>query len=199
MKRLPFERPTNYYDERLFPIDEKICSLLNERKELSNQNPGCPPNEIISNWAGKYGFYEEYLQTLFSTMRQEDYFKPRIEPSEFIKHVPVFKTFENEGIMYTVTFVRQYSNASVIYLYIDWDATNNALNDLDNHRFFELSIDDTFDCRSEGGGGTQGHISNNFIVSPPLPDHFSGIELVFKEGLPFSDNPTGLEFVIQLD
>lgn len=35
MKRMTFERPTDYYDERLYTIDEKICALLKERKELS--------------------------------------------------------------------------------------------------------------------------------------------------------------------
>ena len=40
MQRMPFERPTDHYDERLSSIDEKICSLLKERKDLSNGNPG---------------------------------------------------------------------------------------------------------------------------------------------------------------
>ncbi len=35
MQRMNFERPTDYYDERLYTIDEKICALLKERKELS--------------------------------------------------------------------------------------------------------------------------------------------------------------------
>lgn len=29
MKRMPFERPTEHYDERIFNIDEQICALLN--------------------------------------------------------------------------------------------------------------------------------------------------------------------------
>lgn len=32
MQRMSFERPTDYYDERLYTIDEKICALLKERK-----------------------------------------------------------------------------------------------------------------------------------------------------------------------
>ncbi|MCU5463071.1 hypothetical protein [Bacillus cereus] len=35
MQRISFERPTDYYDEKLYTIDEKICALLKERKELS--------------------------------------------------------------------------------------------------------------------------------------------------------------------
>lgn len=32
MKRMPFERPTDHYDERIFPIDKQICELLNNAK-----------------------------------------------------------------------------------------------------------------------------------------------------------------------
>jgi hypothetical protein len=27
MKRMPFERPTEHYDEKIFPIDEQICTF----------------------------------------------------------------------------------------------------------------------------------------------------------------------------
>lgn len=53
--------------------------------------------------------------------------------------------------MYTVTFIRQYANASVVYLYSDWDSVNDAFNENKPHSFFQLSIDDTYDCWSEGG------------------------------------------------
>ncbi|PGP31625.1 hypothetical protein CN989_29265, partial [Bacillus cereus] len=39
MKTMSFERPTDYYDDRLYTIDEKICELLKERKELSGGDP----------------------------------------------------------------------------------------------------------------------------------------------------------------
>lgn len=52
MKRMPSDRPAEHYDERLLSIDEKICSLLKQRKELSD-NPGYPQLEVISNWAEK--------------------------------------------------------------------------------------------------------------------------------------------------
>lgn len=28
MKQMPFERPTDHYDERILSIDEQICALL---------------------------------------------------------------------------------------------------------------------------------------------------------------------------
>ena len=125
----------------------------------------------------------------------EGEFKPRVEPTKFQKHIPVFKTYEHKGIMYTVTFIRQYANASVIYLYSDWDSTN----EVKSHSFFQLSIDDTYDCWSEGGGGTDGHMSHHFVVSPALPNNLSGISLRFKElGMPFKKGQAMLEFEIQL-
>ncbi|MCU5470472.1 hypothetical protein [Bacillus paranthracis] len=195
MKRMGFERPTDYYDERLYTIDEKICALLKERKELSDGNPGFPRDEAIYKWAKQYEFYPDYLNSLFSSMMDEGEFKPRVEPTKFQKHIPVCKTYEYKGIMYTVTFIRQYANASVIYLYSDWDSTN----EVKPHSFFQLSIDDTYDCWSEGGGGTDGHMSHHFVVSPALPNNLFGISLRFKElDMPFRKDQAMLEFEIQL-
>ncbi|MBG0961903.1 hypothetical protein [Bacillus sp. SRB1LM] len=196
MKRMTFGRPTNYYDERLYTIDEKICALLKERKELSAGDPGFPHDKAIYKWAKQYGFYPDYLNSLFSSMMDEGEFKPRVEPTTFKKHIPVFKTYEDKGIMYTVTFIRQYANASVVYLYSDWDSTH----EVKPHSVFQLSIDDTYDCWSEGGGGTDGHMSHHFVISPALPNNLSGISLQFKElDMPFRKDQAVLEFEIQID
>lgn len=97
-----------------------------------------------------------------------------------------FKTYEHNGVMYTVTFIRQYANASVVYLYSDWDSTDEDFIENKPHSFFQLSIDDTYDCWSEGGGGTDGHMNHQFVISPVLPDNLSGISLRFKElSIPF--------------
>ncbi|KFM99811.1 chorismate mutase [Bacillus clarus] len=200
MQRTSFERPTDHYDERLYSIDEKICSLLKERKELSNGNPGFPPDEAISNWSEQNGFYPDYLNSLFSSMMDEDLFKPLIEPTKFLKHIPVFKNFEHKEIMYTVTFIRQYTNASVVYLYSDWDPMNDVFNEQKVHDSFQLSINDTYNCWSEGASGGNGHMGFHFVISPALPDNPSGISLLFKEhSMPYSDKPARLEFEMKLD
>lgn len=50
MRRMPFERPTEYYDEKLLPIDEELCSLLQQRKQVSHNNPGYPKlSKILQN------------------------------------------------------------------------------------------------------------------------------------------------------
>ena len=200
MQRMPFERPTDHYDERLSSIDEKICSLLKERKELSNGHPGFPHDEAIYNWAKQYGFYPDYLNSLFSSMMDEEEFKPRVEPAKFKKHIPVLKTYERNETVYTVTFIRQYSNAGIIYLYKEWDSKNKKLNEKNAHSLIELSIKDTYDCWTEGWTGTEGHVSYQFIVSPALPDTLSGISLRFKDrSMPFMKDPAVLEFEIRLD
>ena len=74
--------------------------------------------------------------------------------------------------MYTVTFIRQYSNASVINLYKEWDPKNNTLNENNTHSLVELSINDTYDCWSEGWTGTDGRTTTNssfpllFLIIP---------------------------------
>ena len=203
MKQMPFERPTNHYDERILSIDEQICALLKQRKELSNNNPGFPPDDVISNWAIKYDLYEDYLNSLFGALRMADFFKLRVEPTGFRKHLPVLKSVEIDEHFYSVTAIRQYDNASVVQLHIDWDESDDSAIDRINRRnnnTFELFIGEQYDCWQDRAGGSTGHYTYNFIVSPPLPDDISGLDLVFREYIdPFKDKPTGLEIALHLD
>ncbi|MBP1081393.1 MULTISPECIES: hypothetical protein [Bacillus] len=88
-EKIPFERPTDHYDERILSINEQICALLKQRKEISNNNPGFPPLEEISRWAEEYGHYEELLRSIFLTLMDEDEFRPVVEPKDFRKYIPV--------------------------------------------------------------------------------------------------------------
>lgn len=195
----PTESSNAYYNEVFLSIDKKICELLNQRKEVLGENTIFPPDEVVSSLADEYDLQEEYLQSLFTTMAMEASLKPMVVPVEFKKYVPVLKIYENDGVIYTVTFIRQYANASVLYLDTDWEETKDNIEVNYSSDFFELSINDTYDCRSEGGGGTTGHMSQNYIISPALPDDVTGIELIFKEpGRPFKANSTGFEFTIKL-
>lgn len=201
MKRNSIERSSNNYDEQLFSIDEQICTLLKKRKELSIDHPGFPPDEVLSKWATKFDLYEEYLSSLFGTVRMYDYFKPKVEPSGFRKHLPVLKSVEVDEKLYTVTFIRQFENTSVIHLNIDWNETIDTRIDLRlNHNHFALFIEEAYDCRNDRSSGSTGNFMHTFIVSPPLPDDISGTTLVFKEYSDvFNDKATGLEIVIHLE
>nr|WP_263323283.1 hypothetical protein [Neobacillus sp. Marseille-Q6967] len=207
MKRMPFERPTDYYDERISYIDEQICALFKQRKEISRNNPGFPHLEDIASWAKKYGLYEDFLNSIFSTLRMEEEFKPRIEPVNFLKHIPILKSVEKDGRLYTITFIRQFENASVVQLNIDWDDTTEEPENIEairhhrplhQHNFIELSIGEDYECRSNRGGGSGGHYRQNFIVSPPIPDDPSDLQFVFKEYQDFyKSKSTGLEIVFK--
>lgn len=207
MKRMPFECPTEHYDERISSIDEQICALLKQRKDISNNNPGFPFPEFISIWSGKYGLYEDLLNSIFSTLRMEEEFKPRVEPKNFIKHIPILKSIEIDERLYTLTFIRQFENASVVQLNIDWNETTDVdLEALRHHRpihphsFIELSLGEHYECRSDRGGGSEGHQRQNYLVTPPIPDDPSGLKFVFKEYQDFyKGKPTGLEIVFDLD
>ncbi|MGE7918935.1 hypothetical protein ACQKM9_08290 [Viridibacillus sp. NPDC093762] len=201
MKRSSIEQSSNHYDEQLFSIDEQICTLLKQRKEISIDRSGFPPDEVLSKWATKFDLYEEYLSSLFGTVSMHDYFKPRVEPSGFRKHLPVLKSVEINEKIYTVTFIRQFENASVVHLNIDWNETNETLIDRHfNHNHFTLSIGQAYDCRNDGASGSTGNFVHTFTVSPPLPDDISEMTLVFKEYSDvFNDKATGLEIVIHLE
>jgi len=198
MKRMRFERPTEHYDERLYPIDEHLCSLLKQRKEISNNDPGFPPLEDISRWAEKYNLYEDLLRTIFGVLKNDNEFRPQVEPTKFQKYIPVSKSVENDQTLYSVPFIRQYANASVVNFTIDWEIKDEE--PFHRHSFWELSIGEEYDCRQTGGGGTEGHLNYSFLVSPPLPDDISGLNLVFWEKkTPFQGKATGLEINMHLE
>lgn len=200
MKRMPFERPTTQYDERINEIDERLCELIKKRKEISNSNPGFPPLEYISNWSKKFELYEDLLQSLFGSLWNEEQFRPFVEPNGFRMHLPVLKSIEINNRLFSVIFIRQYTNSSVVNFNIDWDSTIDASRSQLSHSHFKLFLGQQYDCRMISGGGSEGHFSYNFVVSPPLPDNISGLNLVFTEyNRPFSDKPTGLEIAIHLE
>ncbi|GAB2324122.1 hypothetical protein IRB23M11_17440 [Alkalibacterium sp. m-11] len=200
MKPMLFEPPTDHYDERIAATDEQICQLIKQRKELSDNNPGFPTEKHITDWSKKYDFEEDFLNYIFVDLLNEDLYKPVVEPKNFIKNTPVMKAFENDDTFYSVTFVSQFENASVVHLTINSHFTSDESEwDYSEHSHFELSIRaeaSQYKCRNEGGGGTLGNETFTFIVSPALPDDVSKYKLVFKEyKMPFKKE-TGFEVVI---
>jgi hypothetical protein len=200
MRRMPFERPTEYYDDKLLPIDEELCSLLQQRKQVSHKNPGYPKLEDIAKWAEKYDLYEDLLRSIFGVLENEEAFKPQIEPEDFQKYIRILQAVETEECLYTVPFIKQYANASVVHLNIDKEYDESYERErFHRNSFWHLEIGNRYDCRVTGGGGSQEHTSFDFIVTPRLPEDLSGMTLTFKEyGTPFKKKPTGLEVTFNL-
>lgn len=199
MKRSQYVRPTTYYDEKIFQIDEGICELLKKRKEISNNNPGYPPFEYIDRWAAKYGLYENQLKSIFGSLLNEEAYRTIIEPKEFKKNLPVIKYVEEENRIFSVIFISQYSNTSVVNFNIDAIETDDLIDRTKGHNHFELYIDEEYYCRSLSGGGSGSHMTYKFVVSPALPDDFCGIKLIFKEyNSYFEKEQIGNDIVINL-
>ncbi|OOM75651.1 hypothetical protein CLPUN_31160 [Clostridium puniceum] len=199
MERIAYKRPTTHYDERIKQIDEKICELINQRKNTSDNNPGYPPFEYISNWAEKFNLYEDLLKSVFGSLWNEKMYTPLVKPEGFRMNLPVLKSREIDNRLFSIMAIRQYSNSSVVNFNIDWDNTGDKLEYQSRHVNFELLISEQYECWMSDGCGGGGHFHYNFIVSPPLPDNLSGIELIFKEfEPPFTDKQIGGDIVIQL-
>ncbi|MBU3217381.1 hypothetical protein LL033_25715 (plasmid) [Clostridium estertheticum] len=199
MKRMSFKRPTNYYDDKINLIDEKICELIKQRKETSNNNPGYPPFEFISNWAEKFDLYEDLLKSIFGSLWNDKTYRPLVEPEGFQSNLQVLKSIEVDNRFFSIIYIRQYSNCSVVNLNIDWDNLSDSSECQSRHTLFQLFISDQYDCRFSSGTGGDEFLHNKFIISPPLPDNISGIKLIFKEyNLPLTDTPIGHDIIIQL-
>lgn len=199
MKRMPFKPPTTHYDERIQQVDEKICELIKLRKEISNNNPGYPPFEYITNWAEKFDLYEEMLKLIFGMLWDEKMYKTFVEPEGFQRNLPVLKSIEIDNRLFSVICIRQYSNSSILTFNIDWDNTIDLLEQHPVHTQFQLFINGGYDCSMLNGAGGEGHFHYNFIVTPPLPDNITGFELIFKEyNQPDGDKQIGQDVVIRL-
>lgn len=195
-----------YYNEKLKFVDEEICKLMKQRKELSNGNPGIPSSKYIADWAQDYELYEEQLVSLFSLLEQDEHFKPEVIPVNFQKNILVTKAVEHGDIVISIPFIKQYENASVVSINIHWvineiDKSHmwNYLQPFDFDIFWELYVGNQFECRTNGGGGTDEQYNYNIVISPALPDDLSNITFTFKEyKRPFRKNPTGRELKIEL-
>jgi hypothetical protein len=174
MRRMPFRTPTDYYCESLEPIDEQICELLGKRKELSNNNPGFPHPEKIASWCNENGLNKDLISSIFASLYHEPYFFPIVEPTKFLKFVSVLKSAKINGIMFTVTYMKQYQNASVVYIEAENDTKDRNVRL--EHTQFELFISPDYNCRPDAGIGHNNGIQRSFVVTPPLPDDLVGVE-----------------------
>lgn len=195
------EQHSKYNDSRLVTIDEQICALLQQRKEQAAHTPGLPSDDTISKWAQQYGFDDTFLALFFQLIKSEKYYTSKVEPSGFRHYIPVLKTVEKGERLYTVSYVRQYDNASVVQLLIDWDEQQEpqlTIQQKLERKHFGLYIDASYECRSKGTGGSNGHESSTYVVTPPLPDDLRGLHFVFTEYEDaFEEKPTGWGITIQ--
>lgn len=68
-------------------------------------------------------------------------YKPVVEPENFVKNIPILKSFENDEVFYTVTFIKQYENASVVHFSNDKEEPDEFPRRFEKHVYFELTID----------------------------------------------------------
>lgn len=117
----------------------------------------------------------------------------------------MLKSTEKDGFFYTVTFIRQYENASVVNLTIDAEVFENQMEEMMHDQLYkqidtlivEDSVGTQYTCRNNGGGGFSGHVAYQYIITPPLRDNLTGVKLIFKEEKNRANqNHTGIEILI---
>jgi hypothetical protein len=197
------DKESTYYHADLESIDEKICALIQERKQIGGENPGFPEKVLLQKWSERYGIYEELLHSLFNELQNEADFKPHIEPKGFRKFLSIMQGGEMEDSFVYVTHICQYENASVLSLTIDRSIDNRDENGRESAdcKFIELELEiQGYDCRTDSGSGSGGQMIMDYIIFPALPDDFSERDLVFKKMERFPHKRfTGREITIHLN
>lgn len=187
MRRMPFHPPTDYYCEQLAPIDEQICALITKRKELSENNPGFPSLGLITTWCQRYELNEAMTQSIFTMLYNEKEFSAhfQVEPTGFLKFVPILKWVEINSVLYSVTHMKQYENASVVYIEIEVHNSERFVRL--GHARLDLSISPDHQCRQHRGSGQDKGMQYSFVVAPQLPDDLTGVEFRL-DVKPFPEN-----------
>lgn len=140
----------------------------------------------------KYNLSVMFLNSFFSTLYFEDMHEPMIQLQNFIKNISIMRTKEVNDGFYSILWMRQFENASVVYL-------NISMSEGLHTKFHSLSItgtDEEFKCRSEGGGGSDGNVTYTYVVTPALSGDISRYCFVVNESkVPFKKDG-GTEIVI---
>lgn len=198
MEQKPFNYPNNPYEEKNYLIGEQLCQIIKQCKMIFDKDPFFSFSNYIPCWSENFDLYKELLETIFEAIRNSEEFRPLIKPKEFQKHIPILKSIEKGQCFYSVPFIRQYKNASLVQFNID-RVSESLLNTQYIDSYFELFLGEQYECRRVTSSGSINHSSINFIVSPRLTDDLSGIEMIFKEyNTSFKYNATGLEIIIKI-
>lgn len=171
-------RPTKHYDESVRPLDEQLCELIAKRKAVSNNNPGFPKIAEINSWAKKYGLYENHLHKVSYCIYNEQLYRPKVEPTGFLGIKPVMKFVEEDSKVFLVTHMRQYENATVLNFQIDSRFEHQEQGYRPVPIQWELSLEPEYDCYSSNGSGNNEQWTQQFVISPRLPDNVE--EMIFR-------------------
>ncbi|MFS0785506.1 hypothetical protein ABC345_03870 [Shouchella sp. 1P09AA] len=158
------------YDGSTESIDREICALIQKRKQLSNEQTASPTPEKLNEWAHTYELEKEMLNALFSTIESEGDFKPIVKPKGYLGTVPLSLFHEENEIIYSLTAIQSYKNASVLFFQV---ASNPQKQNLQEPmRTFELTIKGTtsYVTQLTGGSGGDAMFNHRFVISPAIKE-----------------------------
>lgn len=194
------EKDTEQSPTSLSAIDEQLCQLINKRKAMAFSAARTDEKER-AYLAEKYQFQEAFLEAFFDLLENEEHYTPEVQPLHFKQYLPVLKAVEKEQVLYSVMYIRQYENISVVPLNIDWTASPTSPEFFFNYDF-KLTIEPaSYHCRLSSGGGSESTATSFFTVEPALPEDLKDIKLHFT-GYPFSvqgEKPTEEKISLSFD
>lgn len=171
------------YDGSTESIDREICALIQKRKQLSNEQPASPSPEKLNEWAHTYELEKEMLNALFSTIESEGDFKPIVKPKGYLGTVPLSFMYEENEVIYSLTAIQSYENASVLFFQV---ASNpQKCNLQETMSVFELNVLGTTSYvtqLTEGSGG-DAMFNHRYVISPAIKENVTiSVSERFGEG-----------------
>lgn len=158
------------YDKQIESIDQEICALIQKRKQVSNEQPTSPSPEKLNEWAHTYELEREMLNALFSTIESEGDFKPIVKPKGYLGTVPLSFMYEENEVIYSLTAIQSYKNASVLFFQV---ASNpQKCNLQETMSVFELNVLGTkaYVTQLTEGSGGDAMFNHRYVISPAIKE-----------------------------
>ncbi len=180
----------NDYNEEFKAIDDKLFSLLQERKTKANGKRFFPPYELMEEWAKQYDMDISQINWFFHSINEGRHSYIPDGPGELLNVVPLMKKAIIGDFQYLLTHSMQHQNGSMITLEIEIIDKEQIIGLVRPHLMLEVIGKEEYQVSRHGSHGSEGQSQVQFLVTPRLPDQMEGISFVLVPyAMPMEEPP----------
>lgn len=166
------------YSVELRSIDDELARWAARRlAKVAAGEGGVPGQDVIDQLSRAHGIPARVLTSLYRLLTPDDHdvARPQVRPEELESVVPLLKRARKDGILYQISRMEQYPNASLIVL--DAIALEDAASELVLQVKLVIEADSVYRVYLQSGFGGPGRASTTYVVTPRLPDDTSAFRL----------------------
>ncbi|MBW7457021.1 hypothetical protein ACFOLF_03925 [Paenibacillus sepulcri] len=169
----------NEYNDQIKLIDEKLLSLIKERKALTGNRRFFPPWEQVQAWGEQFQMADLQISYFFQNIQERT--RPVMPDStgDLKGVVSIMKKVTKDHIDYILTHAMQHELVSVVYLEINnrrENADSSSHTRIKANLTLEIIGDQDYAVRRSSMGGNGAQTTMTFHIAPALPDDLKTVE-----------------------